>query len=74
MNSNDSTTDLVARIQDDRHEQIALRAFGLWQERGSPIGSPEEDWFRAEQEIGNQDVQPPEVAPSAATKAQAAAA
>ena len=49
-------------------------AFGLWQERGSPIGSPEEDWFRAEQEIGNQDVQPPEVAPSAATKAQAAAA
>ena len=22
-------------------------AYRLWQERGSPIGSPDEDWFRA---------------------------
>ena len=74
MNPNESSTNSVASTRDNRHEEIALRAYGLWQERGSPIGSPEEDWFRAEQEIGNQDVQPPEVAPSAATKAQAAAA
>jgi len=32
-------------------EMIALRAYCLWQERGSPLGSPEDDWFRAEQEI-----------------------
>ena len=73
MNPNESTTNPVASSQHNRHEEIALRAYSLWQERGSPIGSPEEDWFRAEQEIGNQDVQPPEVAASAATKAQAAA-
>ena len=29
---------------------IAARAYELWIERGCPIGSPEEDWFRAEQE------------------------
>ena len=32
-------------------EKIALRAHRLWEERGAPIGSPEEDWFRAEREI-----------------------
>src|SRR5579863_5024865 len=31
-------------------EEIALRAYRLWQERGSPVGSPEVDWLRAEQE------------------------
>ncbi len=33
------------------HEQIAVRAYGLWQERGCPDGSPDVDWFRAEQEL-----------------------
>ena len=74
MNPNDSTTNLMASTQDDRHEEIALRAYGLWQERGSLIGSPEEDWVRAEQEICNQGAQPPEVAPASATKARAVAA
>jgi hypothetical protein len=32
---------------------VAARAFQLWQERGSPIGSPEQDWFRAEEELKN---------------------
>jgi Protein of unknown function (DUF2934) len=27
------------------------RAYLLWLERGCPVGSPEEDWFRAEQEL-----------------------
>jgi hypothetical protein len=31
--------------------QIAERAYFHWQERGCPFGSPEEDWFRAEQEL-----------------------
>jgi hypothetical protein len=30
---------------------IAARAYELWQERGSPIGSPEADWFRAVEEL-----------------------
>ena len=28
---------------------IAVRAHELWEERGGPIGSDQEDWFRAEQ-------------------------
>ena len=30
---------------------IAALAYELWQERGCPIGSPEEDSLRAEQEL-----------------------
>jgi hypothetical protein len=33
------------------HEQVAALAYALWQERGCPEGSPEEDWFRAEKEL-----------------------
>jgi len=32
-----------------RDEAIATLAYQLWLERGRPVGSPEEDWFRAEQ-------------------------
>jgi len=32
----------------DRHQQIADLAYQLWLERGCPIGSDQEDWFRAE--------------------------
>ena len=32
-------------------EQIAIRAYQLWEERGRPIGSPEVDWRNAEQEL-----------------------
>jgi hypothetical protein len=30
---------------------IAARAYELWQQRGCPIGSPEVDWFQAEDEL-----------------------
>ncbi len=30
---------------------IAVVAYTFWTERNRPIGSPEEDWFRAEREI-----------------------
>ena len=32
------------------HEDIKRRAFELWDQRGRPLGSPEADWFKAEQE------------------------
>jgi len=32
-------------------EEVARLAHQYWLERGSPIGTPEEDWFRAEEEI-----------------------
>ena len=33
------------------HDRIAEQAYLYWQARGCPEGSPEEDWFRAEQEL-----------------------
>jgi hypothetical protein len=33
------------------HEDIAMRAHELWQERGCPFGSPDEDWFEAAKEL-----------------------
>jgi Protein of unknown function (DUF2934) len=33
------------------HEQIAMLAYKFWEERGCPFGTPETDWFRAEQEL-----------------------
>jgi hypothetical protein len=34
-----------------KREKIALLAYTYWEQRGCPIGSPEEDWSRAECEI-----------------------
>ncbi len=33
------------------HASIALLAYLHWQNRGCPIGSPEEDWIKAETEL-----------------------
>ena len=35
------------------HEEIARRAYELWEQRGRPNGSREEDWFRAESELSH---------------------
>lgn len=32
-------------------DEIALLAYELWQRRGCPVGSPEEDWNQAEIEL-----------------------
>ncbi len=33
------------------HEEIARLAYNFWEARGRPLGSPEEDWFAAEQDL-----------------------
>ena len=33
------------------HEEIARLAYSYWEARGCPIGSPEEDWYRAEMDL-----------------------
>lgn len=33
------------------HEEIAVLAYQYWESRGRPIGSPEQDWLRAEQDV-----------------------
>jgi len=32
-------------------EDIARMAYFMWQDRGCPDGSPDEDWFRAEETL-----------------------
>ena len=42
-----------AAIQNSPEQDIANLAYALWQERGCPEGSPEQDWIRAEELIQN---------------------
>lgn len=37
-------------------ERVAGLAYHFWTQRGCPIGSPEEDWYRAEDELKNSEV------------------
>jgi hypothetical protein len=46
-----SEPEIVAEADGPTCEEIALRAYALWEDRGRPFGSPEEDWFRAQQEL-----------------------
>jgi len=49
----------VASLRDDAeldartpgHDTISRLAYLHWQERGCPEGSPEEDWYQAEQDL-----------------------
>jgi hypothetical protein len=36
-------------LKEITQQEIAERAYALWLQRGSPGGSPEEDWIAAEQ-------------------------
>lgn len=56
-----------ADVQPGRSEEIeaaviAVRAYEFWQERGCPIGSDEEDWFRAERELQGRTTEPSKAA------------
>ena len=42
------TTDFLG---EDRHEFVANLAYKLWEQRGRPLGSPDADWFAAEQAV-----------------------
>jgi hypothetical protein len=37
------------------NDEIAALAYQLWTDRGCPVGSPDEDWFRAEEELKSCD-------------------
>ncbi len=39
--------------QENRQESIANLAYALWQQRGCPVGSSEQDWTDAEQQLQN---------------------
>jgi DUF2934 family protein len=48
----DAVAETAAPSSVPEHAQIALLAYSYWQARGAPDGSPEEDWFRAQAELG----------------------
>ena len=47
------TKSVRAVIQDavDTNQIVTALAYEYWQQRGCPTGSPELDWFRAEEEV-----------------------
>jgi len=49
----DGSHQVPATIGSDQAD-IARLAYLHWLNRGCPIGSPEEDWFRAEQDLKNE--------------------
>jgi hypothetical protein len=49
---NDSTGQNASETANNENVTAAL-AYLLWHERGCPIGSSEDDWFQAEQELQN---------------------
>jgi len=48
----DESPEDTAPVNRGDEATIASRAYELWLARGCPQGSPEEDWYRAEQGLG----------------------
>jgi Protein of unknown function (DUF2934) len=54
VEATDQPADSVAAAAESgapKHEEIAQLAYQYWESRGRPLGSPEEDWLRAEQDV-----------------------
>ena len=41
----------AAEYSHPTHDEIAQLAYSYWEERARPEGSPDIDWFRAEEEL-----------------------
>ncbi len=46
-----ATTNNQTNDEENSQRSIAQLAYALWQNRGCPIGSPEEDWIEAENQV-----------------------
>jgi hypothetical protein len=46
-----ATTAVEKTSTPENWQEIAVLAYEYWQARGCPDGSPDEDWFKAEQKI-----------------------
>jgi len=56
---------VVEHAYESRHELVTRLAHQLWEQRGSPVGSPDVDWFRAEQAVYSSLVAAGLITPSA---------
>lgn len=48
----------------DKREEVTRLAHEFWIERGCPIGTPDEDWFRAEAEVRSRASKRPQTSDS----------
>lgn len=46
--------DSAVTAEATEQDQIQRLAYHYWQERGCPLGDPETDWLRAEEEVHRQ--------------------
>jgi hypothetical protein len=53
------TNETAAPIVNRDRGAVEVLAYEFWLARGCPIGSPEVDWFHAEEELANQAALPP---------------
>ena len=51
MPSDQTNVDEVKPVPSLSHDEIALRAYELWEERGRAQGSDRDDWYLAEQQL-----------------------
>ena len=57
------------QFESEPHEQIQVAAYYLWQQRGCRLGTPELDWFRAEEQLRRQ-IEPASTRPMLVTAAE----
>jgi hypothetical protein len=52
-------SDTGEKMNNEAADQFHVQrlAYQLWQKRGSPLGSPDEDWFHAEKELREERVE-----------------
>jgi hypothetical protein len=48
---NETQLRIAASVTDPEHEVIAKLAYALWENRGCPMDSADEDWIEAEQQL-----------------------
>lgn len=46
------TEKIVPEFQILSENEMQQRAYSLWESRGRPIGSPEVDWYQAQDQLG----------------------
>ena len=55
MASRQKASAILEPLEPNLTDQITQLAYQLWQARGCPDGSPDQDWFEAERTVGSHE-------------------